>query len=84
MYAGVGPFKEIGPIPLRLLVELNGHLLVTVESFRDRHAFLLAKAIEHIGLALQTAASSSRFMIIPGHPGAATYSRTRAQEPRKD
>jgi hypothetical protein len=80
MYAGSGSFREIGPTPLRLLAEFDGHLLVTVESFRDRHAFLLAQAVHHTGLAVQIGVSSPRLPTIPEHFGAKTYNRTRVQK----
>jgi hypothetical protein len=73
MHAGLGAFKGIGPIPLRLLAELGSHLLVTVEGFRDRHAFLLAEAIEHLRSSLPLAAALSLPLPIPEHPGAAAY-----------
>jgi TRAP-type uncharacterized transport system substrate-binding protein len=71
MHAGSGAFKEIGPIPLRLLAELSGHFLVAIESFR--HAFLLAEAIEHLRSSLSLAAAKSLPLPIPEHPGAAAY-----------
>jgi hypothetical protein len=73
MHAGSGAFEGIGPIPLRSLTELGSHLLVTVESFRERHAFLLAKAIEHLRSSLPLAAASSLPLPIPVHHGAAAY-----------
>jgi antitoxin FitA len=60
MYAGLGAFKEIGPIQVRWLTELGGHLLVTVESFRDRHAFLLAKMLGRI---------DAGAVVLPASPG---------------
>jgi TRAP-type uncharacterized transport system substrate-binding protein len=79
MYAGKEAFAEIGPIPLRLLAKLNEHFFVTVESFRDRHAFLLAEAVEHIRAELQLRPVPSQSQIIPEHPGAAAYYRARTQ-----
>jgi hypothetical protein len=73
MNAGLGAFKEIGPIPLRLLTEFGSHLLVTVESFREHHAFLLAEAIEHLRSSLPLAAAPSLPLPIPEHTGAAAY-----------
>jgi TRAP-type uncharacterized transport system substrate-binding protein len=73
MHAGLGAFKGIGPVPLRFLTELGSHLFVAVESFRDRHAFLLTKAIEHLRSDLPLAAASSLPPPIPEHPGAAAY-----------
>jgi TRAP-type uncharacterized transport system substrate-binding protein len=80
MLAGSGAFKGIGPMPLRLLTELGEHLLVTVLSFRERHAFLLARAIEHLRYSLPAAASSSQPRPIPEHPGAAAYYRGKIRE----
>ena len=73
MHTGLGAFEGVGPIPLRLVTELGTHLLVTVESFRDRHAFLLAKATEHLRPGLPLLAASSLPISIPEHPGAAAY-----------
>jgi hypothetical protein len=71
--AGSGDFKAVGPVPLRQLAEVGEHLLVTVESFRDRHAFLLAEAVEHMRLDLPVAVASSQGPHIAEHPGATAY-----------
>ena len=80
MHAGSGVFEEIGPIPLRLLAELSGHFLVTVEGFRERHAFLLAEAIEHLRSSSSLAAAPSLPLPIPEHPGAAAYRGGKTRE----
>jgi hypothetical protein len=80
MHAGLGAFKEIGPIPLRLLADLSGHFLVTVESFRERHAFLLVEAIEHLRSSLSLTAAPSLPPPIPEHPGATAYRGGKTRE----
>jgi hypothetical protein len=83
MHAGLGAFKGIGPIPLRLLADFGGHLLVAIQSFRERHAFLLAEAIEHLRSSLPLAAALSLPLPIPEHPGAAAYRREKILEMEK-
>jgi hypothetical protein len=74
MLAGAGKYRATGPVPLRVLAKLDGHLLVTVESFRNRHAFLLAQAVDHLRAGSAAAASASHSpLTVPDHPGAVAY-----------
>jgi TRAP-type uncharacterized transport system substrate-binding protein len=75
MLVGSGAYRAVGPVPLRALAELGGHVLVTVESFKARHAYLLAEAVEHLRASLPVAAATASLQPIqlPVHPGAATY-----------
>ena len=75
MIAGAGVYKAIGPVPLRALARLGNHLLVTTESFKKRHAYLLAAAVEHLRPSLPGAAAgmSTERAAIPDHSGAAAY-----------
>jgi hypothetical protein len=73
MFAGVGPYRATGPVPLRVLAELERHLLVTVDSFPDRHAFLLAQAVNHLSGRLAAASVSPGALSVPEHPGAVAY-----------
>ena len=73
MLAGAGEFRAIGPMPLRTLAELGEHVLVALESFRDRHAYLLAAAVDHLrgDLPLKAAAAPNSF--VPHHDGVLAY-----------
>ena len=75
MGSGSGSYRAVGPVPLRALAELGTHLLVTVETLKARHAYLLAAAVEHLRGALPVAAeaTSSQLLTLPEHPGAAAY-----------
>ena len=73
MLGGAGEYRAIGPIPLRALADLGDHVLVALESFRARHAYLLASAVDHLrnGLPSQPAAAPSAS--VPEHEGATAY-----------
>ena len=74
MLAGSGEYRAIGPLALTALVELGPHLLVTVEAFKTRHAFLLAMSVDHLRPSLPIAvAVSDASTAPPFHPGAAAY-----------
>jgi hypothetical protein len=70
---GSGDFRAVGSVPLRLLAELGYHLLVTVESFREQHASLVAEAFEHMRLQFPAAAGLSGTLTIPEHSGVIAY-----------
>jgi hypothetical protein len=81
MLAGSGEYRSVGPVALRALADFGGHVLVTTESFRARHAFLLAQAVEHMRDSLPVyAAAALAPLPVPEHPGAAAY-RTGAALP---
>jgi TRAP-type uncharacterized transport system substrate-binding protein len=73
MFAGSGDFKAVGPVPLRALAKLDRHLLVTVESFKASHAYLLTAAVDHLRPSLQSSAGPTQSQPIPDHPGALRY-----------
>jgi hypothetical protein len=73
MLAGSGDFKAVGPVSLRALAKLDGHLLVTVESFKARHAYLLTAAVDHLRPSLQLSGEPTQSQSIPDHPGAFRY-----------
>jgi hypothetical protein len=76
MLAGAGPYTAVGAVPLRLVAELGEHLLVTVEGFKDRHAFLLAEALGELQPRLALAEpATERAQAVPYHPGALAYRR---------
>lgn len=50
MRDGVGRFKPYGKIELRLLAELDDHVLVAHSRFPNRHAWLLSAALDRSGL----------------------------------
>ena len=75
MSSGSGAYRAVGPVPIRTLAELGAHFFVTVETFKKRHAYLLAAAVEHLRSSLPVAAeaTSSQPLMLPEHPGAAAY-----------
>jgi hypothetical protein len=75
MLAGAGDYRAVGPVPLRKLAELGAHVLVALDSFRSRHAYLLAAAIDHLrpDLPLAPAAASDALPALPDHDGAQAY-----------
>lgn len=73
MREGGGAFAAVGPAPILALADLGGHLLVTVESFRPRHAYLLSEAVAHLRAALPKAVAAGGALPVPEHPGAAAW-----------
>jgi hypothetical protein len=73
MFAGSGDFEAVGPVPIRVLAKLDGHLLVTVASFKARHAYLLTAAVEHLRPSLHLSPGPTQSQPIPDHPGALRY-----------
>ena len=74
MLAGSGDFSVVGPVALTGLAELGAHLVVTVDRFKPRHAFLLAMAVDHLRPTLPVAAALSDVPAVPPvHDGAAAY-----------
>jgi hypothetical protein len=80
MFVGSGVFKAVGPVPLRILAELDSHLLVTVDHFKSSHAFLLAAAVEHLRPKLTISFKASKSLPIPYHVGVLSHrNRIRSQ-----
>jgi hypothetical protein len=74
MLAGTGDFRAVGAVPLRRLADLGAHLLVALESFRNKHAYLLADAVEHLRPTLPIPAGAAADMpAVPEHVGALAY-----------
>jgi hypothetical protein len=75
MLAGTGDFRAVGAIPLRQLADLGAHALVALDSFRNKHAYLLADAVEHLRPALPvvTAGPATDAPPLPEHVGALAY-----------
>jgi TRAP-type uncharacterized transport system substrate-binding protein len=75
MLAGTGVYREVGPVQLRAIASLDEYVLVTVERFAARHAYLIAAAIEHLraGLPIGSANTFARPLSVPSHPGAALF-----------
>ena len=75
MLTGTGAYRVVGPVPLRAISPLGEHVLVTVERFAARHAYLVAAAVEHLraGLPIGSADVSASSHPVPVHPGAALF-----------
>jgi hypothetical protein len=74
MLAGAGDFRAVGTVPLRRLADLGAHLLVALESFRNKHAYLLADAVEHLRPNLPISAGAAADLpAVPEHVGALAY-----------
>jgi hypothetical protein len=75
MLAGSKEYTAIGAVPIRAIADFGFYVVVAVESFKTRHAYLLAGAIQHLGLTLPGFARnvSGQPTRLPVHPGAAAY-----------
>jgi hypothetical protein len=82
IFTGSGEFRATGPVPLRLLAELNQHVVTTTETFSEKHAYVLAQALEHIGPKLGFPLWRDQKSGIPEHPGAILYRETRDAQRR--
>lgn len=74
MLTGTGDFAAVGPVPVRLLLELGHHVLITLPTFKPAHAFLLTQTLDHVRhrLPISTPPSSS-VLLLPVHPGTIAY-----------
>ncbi len=90
MYHGEGPFRQYGPIALRVLVQNDGYRLVCRDDFRPQHGYLLTEALmeyaatEHgadLGLSVpgRNAADAGD---IPPHVGALAFAEGRPPDLR--
>ena len=82
MYRGEDPFRQFGPIALRVLVQTDAYCLVCREDFLPQHGYLLAEAL------LAHGATKEGFLLglhvpgrgasqIPPHAGALAYAEAR-------
>jgi hypothetical protein len=70
MLAGSGEYRAVGPTPLRVIAALGEHVLVSVEGLKERHAYLLAQAVDHMRPELPADTSGTMPPQLPEHPGA--------------
>jgi hypothetical protein len=73
MLNGSREYRAVGPTPLRVIVQLGDHALVTTEDLKDRHAYLLARAVDHMQAELPAGGSETEHLDLPEHPGALAY-----------
>ena len=73
MLSGAGEYRAVGPTPLRAIVLLGQHALVTTEGLKDRHAYLLARAVDHMQPELPLGGPETEHPALPEHPGALAY-----------
>jgi hypothetical protein len=84
MLVGTGEFRAIGPVPLRLLALLGVHVMVAVESFRPRHAYILAAGIDHLRPTLAVSEHAGAAPRLAEHVGAAAYRKGEPLPPAGD
>ena len=81
MFHGIDRFRDYGPIPLRVILQNDTHLLVSTTDFIDAHAYLLAEALlknaAQLRLSLPSEADGN---IPPAHPGVLAYASGRPLE----
>lgn len=85
MYRGEGPFREFGPIALRVLVQNDAHCLICREDFLPQHGYLLAEALMAYGATKQgidlglnvPGRNASNVNQIPAHAGALAFAEAR-------
>jgi hypothetical protein len=70
MVAGSDGFRAVGAVPLVSLANLGRYELVAMESYKARHAYLLARAVDHMRPVLPPTARDSP---VPTHTGALVY-----------
>lgn len=66
---GAGPFADAGPVDLRLLRDLGGHLLVARADFPEEHAFLVVEALDRAAFGRAEPSGDA----LPLHPGVVLY-----------
>ena len=76
MFHGIDRFRDYGPIPLRVILQNDTHLLVCRADFMDAHGYLLAEALLKNGARLRLSLpSDTDGNGPPPHPGVIAYSR---------
>jgi hypothetical protein len=74
MFHGIDRFRDYGPIPLRVILQNDTHVLVCRSDFMEAHAYLLAEALLKNGarlrlsLPVDTGSNGP-----PPHPGVIAY-----------
>ena len=78
---GDPPFADYGPVPLRTIAGVGGHLMICRDDFPDRHAYLIAAALAEnaarlpVALTPTKAAPAAPDPMIPLHPGTVLFLR---------
>ncbi len=73
MAGGDPPFQEFGPLGLRVLLAVNGRVLVAVATLPDHHAWLVTGALLEAGYG--TAEVGREDLGLPLHRGSLAYVR---------
>ena len=72
--AGLPPFQGYGPVALRILISLDGFLLVCRDDFPARHAYAVTRTLDlHRDELPQVVAVGVESSAIPIHAGALAY-----------
>jgi len=87
MYLGEGPFRGLGPVPLRVLVENYKYQLLCRADFAREQAYLLAQAVmqdpDMLKLTVpERPADAGVRDGIPTHPGALAFLKSGTQQNR--
>lgn len=71
---GQPPFVDYGPLSLRRMVTLGSYVLVCRDDFPDRHAYLVAQALDDHRKELSPPSNTGDHVeTIPLHPGALAF-----------
>ena len=83
MYNGEDPFRQFGPIALRVLVQNPDYRLVCRDDFPAQHAYLLAEALMQngAGLGLSIPDRDASNAEIPPHAGAWAFAEGQPLDP---
>ena len=79
MLQGLPPFDELGPVPLRTIIELGDYLLVCRNDFPARHAYLVVETLSihrtklASAVARKTQNAEEPTAEVPMHPGVSAY-----------
>lgn len=68
---GDEPFAEFGPFPVRLLLPVEDHVLISSEDLPERHAWLIVKALSQASASRWKPAAEDA--VLPLHAGARAY-----------
>jgi TRAP-type uncharacterized transport system substrate-binding protein len=86
MYRGEGPFRGLGPVELRVLVENYKYQLLCRAEFAREQAYVIAQAImqdpEMLKLTVPDRPAESGRDSIPTHPGAAAFLKSDVRQNR--
>ena len=75
LFRGEAPFDAFSGVSLRVVLQVEGHVLVSVADFPAHHAWLLAAALSQDASLAPNSVPADAVLGVPVHEGAAAFRR---------